>query len=191
MRKYEEFRAYDAKCKEEGVLFAKLLFVADKDSIASTLGKRLAHKNIARDLRVWLDANSVQHSRDGLEEIDLHIDPTDFIAFNKYERNLHVFTEFARNTDRTGATGPWTVINTCRRQPARLGLLKAFERELKSFGQDDSDDVLHPLTHIKSGKDDPKRPLSIRALVQIIMMAVVLWFYAYTTWKVDILGISD
>jgi hypothetical protein len=187
MKKYEEFRAYDAKCKEEGVLFFKLLFVADKDSIAATLGKRLAHKHIARDLRTWLDANSVEHSREGLEEIELHIDPTDFIAFNMYERNLHVFTEFARNTDKMGPTSPWTVVNTCKRHPARLRLLQTFERELKLFAtqQNDKDFVIQPLTHLKSGKDDPIGRISTRALIQMMVLALVLWFYAYTAGKVD------
>ena len=76
LRRYDDFRAYDAQCKEEGVLFFKLLFVADKDSIAATLGKRLAHKKIAQDLHTWLDANSFEHAREGLDEIELHIDPT-------------------------------------------------------------------------------------------------------------------
>jgi hypothetical protein len=83
LQRYEEFRTYDANCRAEGVLFFKVFFVTDKDSIAKTLGKRLAHKQIARDLRAWLDANSVEHSREGLEEIENHIDPTDFVAFNK------------------------------------------------------------------------------------------------------------
>jgi hypothetical protein len=60
----------------DGVLFLKLLFVADKDSIALTLGKRLAHKTIAQtDLKTWLDANSIEHDREGLAEIEDHIDP--------------------------------------------------------------------------------------------------------------------
>jgi hypothetical protein len=67
LAKYEEFKEFDAGCRRDDVLFLKLLFVADKDSIASTLGKRLAHKKIAQDLRIWLDANSVQHEREGLE----------------------------------------------------------------------------------------------------------------------------
>jgi hypothetical protein len=59
-------------------------------SIAATLGKRLAHKQIVRDLRTWHDANSVvAQVREGLDAIELHIDPTDFLAFNNYEANLH------------------------------------------------------------------------------------------------------
>jgi hypothetical protein len=38
--KYAGFRDYDETCTEEVVLFCKLLFVADKDSIVATLGKR-------------------------------------------------------------------------------------------------------------------------------------------------------
>jgi polyphosphate kinase 2 (PPK2 family) len=104
-KKYEEFRTYDYNCRNEGVLFCKVFFVSDRDSIASTLGKRLAHKKIARDLHTWLDANSSGQIREGLAEIELHIDPTDFIAFNKYEDNLKRFAEFSRNTDYVGHVG--------------------------------------------------------------------------------------
>lgn len=79
--KYQEFVQYDEACRQEGVLLLKLLFVADKDSIALTLGKRLAHKSIAGDLRIWLDANSVQHSREGLAEIEEHIDSVRSVGF--------------------------------------------------------------------------------------------------------------
>ncbi|CAJ1930945.1 unnamed protein product [Cylindrotheca closterium] len=192
MKKYDEFRQYDAKCREEGVLLFKLLFVADKDSIAATLGKRLAHKHIVKDLHTWLDANSVEHFREGLEAIERHIDPTDFVAFNKYERNLHVFTEFARNTDKMGPIGPWTVVNTCKRHPARLRLLQTFERELKKFANRDYEDVpIHPMKIMISGKDDPVHPVSIRAMIQIILLFWVIWFYADITWKVDIMRIME
>jgi polyphosphate kinase 2 (PPK2 family) len=96
LKKYEEFRSYDIHCREEGVMFLKFFFVADKDSIAATLGKRLAHKQIVRDLRVWLDANSVEHTREDLDAIVAHIDPTDFVAFNKYNNNIMLFSDFAR-----------------------------------------------------------------------------------------------
>lgn len=189
MKKYDEFRQYDAKCREEGVLFFKLLFVADKDSIASTLGKRLAHKHIVKDLHTWLDANSVEHFREGLEEIERHIDPTDFVAFNMYEQNLHIFTEFARNTDKMGPIGPWTVVNTCKRHPARLRLLQTFERELKKCAKKDDEDVaMHPIKNLISGKDDPVRLISIRAIIQIIVLLWLIWNYADITWKVDIMG---
>lgn len=192
MEKYNEFRQYEAKCREESVLFFKLLFVADKDSIASTLGKRLAHKHIVKDLHTWLDANSLQHFREGLDEIDRHIDPTDFVAFNKYERNLHVFTEFARNTDKMGPIGPWTVVNTCKRHPARLRLLRTFERELKKLAKKDSENaIFHPIKKLVSGKEDPVQPISIRAIIQIIVLFWGIWFYAYITWKVDIMRMME
>lgn len=83
LKQYREFREYDYQCKNNNVLFCKVFFVTDKDSIAATLGKRLAHKHIVEDLKSWLDANSVQHFRDGLDGIEHHIDPTDFIAYNR------------------------------------------------------------------------------------------------------------
>ena len=49
-------------------------------------------------------------SFEGLEEIKAHIDPTDFIAFNNYERNLRIFANFAVNTD--SELNPWVVVNT-------------------------------------------------------------------------------
>jgi polyphosphate kinase 2 (PPK2 family) len=145
LERYSEFRRYDYGCRADGVLFLKCFFVTDRDSIAKTLGKRLAHKKIARELRTWLDANSVAHVREGLEEIEMHIDPTDFVAFNKYEENLHKFSEFARNTDYVGNvsdhgedslagySNPWLVINTSDRHTARLNLMKAFCGRLHDF----------------------------------------------------------
>ena len=187
LQKYSEFRSYDQNAfYQDNILFFKLLFVSDKDSIASTLGKRLAHVHIVNDLRTWLYSNSnmSESAKDvideGLQEIELHIDPTDFIAFNQYESNLSKFTSFARNTEwfmyqggRTGggsssnrgtsdavaaASGdgdvgeggacggssptsgsgyqyynPWIVINTSKRHPARLGLLKAFRDQLSRY----------------------------------------------------------
>lgn len=145
LQRYSEFRKYDYDCRADGVLFLKCFFVTDRDSIAKTLGKRLAHKKIVGDLRKWLDANSVAHVREGLEAIEMHIDPTDFVAFNKYEENLHKFSEFARNTDYVGNFGdrdddalagysnPWLVISTSDRHSARLNLVKAFCDRLNGF----------------------------------------------------------
>uniref|UniRef100_A0A7S3V9P1 Polyphosphate kinase-2-related domain-containing protein n=1 Tax=Chaetoceros debilis TaxID=122233 RepID=A0A7S3V9P1_9STRA len=99
---YASFQKFDDECRSQGILFCKLLFVTDRDSLSSTLGKRLAHKRIVRDLYVWLDANSSRHERSGLGEIENHIDPTDFIALNKFKYNLHRFVDFALNTDHTG-----------------------------------------------------------------------------------------
>ena len=93
-------------------------FVTNRDSIASTLGKRLAQKQMARDLRIWVsDAewadivtltnrltpfhSVMQHKAskggenndsdigfEGLAAIENHLDPTDFVAFNCYQTNL-------------------------------------------------------------------------------------------------------
>jgi polyphosphate kinase 2 (PPK2 family) len=96
LERYEQFREYDRQCFDDGVLFLKCFFVSDRDTIAATLGKRLAHKQIVRDLRIWLDANSKPHVREGLDAIAAHVDPTDFVAFNKYDDNLLNFTDFVR-----------------------------------------------------------------------------------------------
>ena len=97
------------------LLFLKLFFVTNRDSIAKTLGKRLAQKKMANDLTTWLQAcrsRSEEEDIDfeGLEEIKAHIDPTDFIAFNNYERNLRIFSNVVLNTD--SEQNPWVVVNT-------------------------------------------------------------------------------
>ena len=102
--------------RRKKIVFCKLLFVTDRDSIARTLGKRLAQKKICSDLRVWLDSSNGAHAgditREGIDEIEAHIDPTDFIAFNSYHSNLKKFTTFAKNTDishRCTYFNPWIV----------------------------------------------------------------------------------
>ena len=214
LKRYEEFRTYDASCRENGVMFCKLLFVTDRDSIASTLGKRLAHKKIAQDLRTWLDANSVEHFREGLQQIELHIDPTDFVAFNRYKENLARFTEFARNTDNVGHVGlqqnstigysnPWNVVNTSKRHPARLSLLRAFEKQLIRYttapknrihAADDllgffalnpfDDPVMRPVP--SNYVEDRDHGISFRAVLQSMLLVLLFYFYAYITWKFDI-----
>ncbi len=146
-RRYYEFHKFEEKCTSEGILFLKLLFVTDRDSISSTLGKRLAHRRIVKDLHVWLDANSIYHERDGLREIEDHIDPTDFIALNKYDGNLRAFYDFVLRTDYVGQNHmngngnvacdylPWLIINTSKRHLARLQIMASFERQLDQFSK--------------------------------------------------------
>lgn len=105
-KRYQEFRDFDRMCREQGILFLKLLFVTNRDSIARTLGKRLAQKKMARDLKTWSKTSGGKdESFEGLEAIEAHIDPTDFIAFNNYERNLRIFSNIALNTDTEA--NPW------------------------------------------------------------------------------------
>ena len=84
--RHKEFMEFDKHCFERNILFLKLLFVTNRDSIASTLGKRLAQKKMARDLRTWNQASRGELSDlghggfEGLAEIENHIDPTDFIG---------------------------------------------------------------------------------------------------------------
>ncbi|KAL7543313.1 hypothetical protein ACHAXR_012622 [Thalassiosira sp. AJA248-18] len=137
-KRYEEFIAFDQQCREQDILFLKLLFVTNRDSIAKTLGKRLAQKKMAKDLTTWLQACRDRSGDDnisfeGLEEITAHIDPTDFIAFNNYERNLRIFSNFCHNTDSQQNANPWVVVNTGDRYAARKALLKAFRSHLHDF----------------------------------------------------------
>ena len=218
LKRYEEFRTYDFNCRAEGVLFCKVFFVTDKDSIAATLGKRLAHKKIARDLRAWLDANSVEQVREGLEEIELHIDPTDFVAFNKYEENLHNFAEFARNTDYVGHVGdqydssigynnPWVVVNTSFRHGARLNIMKAFRHQLNRFATSPGDriEAFDDLAEFFGREivdevvtrpvpsnivEEKEHGVSIRAVLQAGLLLLLFYAYAYQTWNFHIEDIT-
>jgi hypothetical protein len=154
-KRYEEFMAFDRECREKDILFLKLFFITNRDSIAKTLGKRLAQKKMARDLTTWLQACRSRGEVDdvsfeGLEAISAHIDPTDFIAFNQYERNLRIFSNFVLNTD--SDANPWVVVNTGDRYAARKALMSSFREHLQEFqsrGQRCSP-CLGPKPHVSS-----------------------------------------
>jgi polyphosphate kinase 2 (PPK2 family) len=138
--RYQEFNDFSARLRQKNILFCKLLFVTDRDSIARTLGKRLAQKRIVGEVRNWLDASNGalmgEIIRTGLDEIEGHIDPTDFIAFNSYHDNLNKFMTFAKNTDISDTCkffNPWTVVNTIDRYKAKLSLLTRFENQFDRF----------------------------------------------------------
>ncbi len=161
-QRYVDFHRFEEDCMAKGILFCKLLFVTSKDAIAKTLGKRLAHKKIVGDLHTWLDANCTDHSdgeREGLQEIENHIDPSDFVAVNNYDRNKKIFYEFVLHTDRIGRLHsnsthimcdshhsicddstnpscdyfPWLIINTSERHQARIQVMKSFEKQLDQY----------------------------------------------------------
>lgn len=215
LQKYCEFRSYDADCRKNGVLFCKILFVTDKDSIAATLGKRLAHKRIAQDLKSWLDANSSQHYREDIEAIERHIDPTDFIAFNRYDENLTQFADFARNTDDLSDVtspqdeypyyvNPWLVVNTSNRHMARLQIIRAFEHQVNRFTLDPKYPTSkfqlfkrYVLRDFVEAVDDPKpqrnlvveereSPISVRVILQVVILGLLLYFYIYQTWNLQV-----
>jgi polyphosphate kinase 2 (PPK2 family) len=218
LARYEDFRKFDLECDQRGILFCKLLFVTDRDSIAETLGKRLAHKQIAEDLQTWLDANSFPHFREGLEELRAHIDPTDFFAFNKFKENLANFCEFARNTDNVGHVGiqrftsigysnPWHVVCTSKRHPARMALMKAFRSQLRDFavapqtrtkivdstgvffGVDKEDEpVLRPAP--KNIVEVREHGISIKACLISSLLGLLVYAYCYQTWNFNIQDIT-
>ena len=132
-KRYEEFREFDRTCREKGILFLKLFFVTNRDSIAKVLGKRLAQKKMALDLKTWLQASDEgkEDSFEGLDAIAAHIDPTDFIAFNNYERNLRIFSNIVLNTD--SESNPWVVVNTGDRFSARKALMQTFRSHLHKY----------------------------------------------------------
>lgn len=211
--RYQEFLAFDRDCRQRDILFFKVLFVSDRDSIGTTLGKRLAHKRIARDLHTWLDANSSPHKRAGMDEIENHIDPSDFVAFNRYDHNLAKFCQFARNTEDESQSSPWLVVSTAKRHPARLGLIKGFENQLAQFSRfngqtktkqtvpsDDSVVTLEtqPSSISSKSKKSAQRGIvearehgvSIRAFALSIPLIYLAYSYVFNTWKVDINDIT-
>jgi hypothetical protein len=147
------------------------------------------------------------------KEVEKHIDPTDFIAFNKYKENLSIFTEVARNTDSRQRTqgskdsydDHWTVVNTCNRYPARLQLLKTFEKQMKRYALTPTDRlsfigklfaavmdrkevaVVDQSPLPQDYVEDKQKGVSIRAVLQTFVLAALLYFYAYITWKFDIM----
>ncbi|GAX23460.1 hypothetical protein FisN_15Lh156 [Fistulifera solaris] len=217
LKRYEEFRQYDYNCRNESVLLCKMFFVTDRDSIAKTLGKRLAHKKIARDLRTWLSANATDESfYNGLDEIEAHIDPTDFVAFNHYEENLGRFAEFVRNTDYAALPGmdpsvsgyhnPWLVVNTSDRYAARMGIMKAFQKQLKAFTIEPIRPRVEPYDALAylfgSGPPHPslfkvvpnniverrEHGISLRAVLQSLLLLLLCYLYAHLIWKFDFAG---
>lgn len=75
--RYREFMQFDADCTKKKILFIKLMFVANRDSIAGTLGKRLAQRKMSQDLRTWLKASYAdtpgigEIPMEGLDMIDM------------------------------------------------------------------------------------------------------------------------
>jgi len=193
--KYREFMEFDRWCFENRILFLKLLFVTNRDSIASTLGKRLAQKKMARDLHTWLNASRGGESDygaigfEGLSEIELHIDPTDFIAFNNYQTNLRIFTNFALNTDLQ--ENPWVVVNTTNRYAARQQLIHAFRVKLERFKDHQTCCARRQVGAPQA--DTPgisehemlekgfRKPLPIKLLISLIGLLFLVFFYGEHT----------
>jgi hypothetical protein len=116
-------------------------------------------------------------------------------------------SEFALNTNALDNdsedlyNNPWTVVNTCKRFPARLQLLKTFERQLKRYAETPKDRVT--VVGTVYGTMDPRRPsvrglvpstyvpyrqkgIALRAVIQTFVLAALLYFYAYITWNFDL-----
>ena len=211
---YHSFERFEQECISESILFLKILFISSKDSIAKTLGKRLAHKKIVRDLHTWLDANSITHDREGLNEIENHIDPTDFAAVNKYDSNLRKFYDFALQTDHLNLQtksvyNPWMVISTSNRHQARLEIMSEFEKRLIAFRkvefqnqhhlniQDELESSLNTEFHehvsllsndmsYEGKKRKLDRWVGIKeAFPSIVILVMIAYSYLHQTWKVD------
>lgn len=194
--KYREFMDFDRWCFEHRILFLKLLFVTNRDSIAATLGKRLAQKKMAKDLHTWLKSSRGGESDyggigfEGLSEIELHIDPTDFVAFNNYQTNLRIFTNFALNTDLQ--ENPWIVVNTTDRYSARQQLIRAFKVKLERFketkaccasrkaGKSDQQDT-PSISEQEMLEKGFRKPLPIKLSIALIGLLFLVFFYSEHT----------
>ena len=195
--KYREFMEFDRWCFQNRILFLKLLFVTNRDSIASTLGKRLAQKHMAQDLETWLKSSRGGESEygsigfEGLDAIKMHIDPTDFIAFNNYQTNLRIFTNVALNTDLD--ENPWVVVNTTDRFNARKQLLHAFGVKLERFktyhrfcstkqsGDDGSSNDTPAISEKEQLARGVRKPLPIQLIVSLIGLLLLVFFYSENT----------
>jgi hypothetical protein len=203
-KKYREFIAFDKVCFENNILFLKLLFVTNRDSIAATLGKRLAQKKMAKDLRTWLQSSRGGDNEygeigfEGLDAIELHIDPTDFLAFNNYQKNLRIFTNFALNTE--SPANSWVVVNTGDRFAARKQLLHAFRMKLERFKmrkhcptcfprrqrpRDGADESPHDTPGITEDEmlemSYGGRPLPIQLVIALICILSIVYYYCAHT----------
>ncbi len=155
-----------------------------------------------------------------MAEVEAHIDPTDFVAFNKYRSNLSIFTEFARNTNTMKSSltadipdkydDQWNVICTTNRYPARMQLLKQFERQLERYALTPTDketfigrfyaffdpkqvskrvSSIVPVNYVEKKHEANK--VSFRVIFQSLLLLCLLYFYAYITWNFDLLDYVD
>jgi hypothetical protein len=160
---------------------------------------------MVQDLRTWLKASYGDEKAnedvpmEGLDFIDMHIDPTDFIAFNMYQRNLRVFTNFALNTDTP--SNPWVVVNTADRFAARKQLLQVFCRQLDAFvdakrrgaGRRRCCGLIGPSSVEPEELDTPgiamsqmadwktKKGLSLQTVIALMGLLILLFYYCEHT----------
>lgn len=193
---FNKFMMFDKWCYENDILFLKLLFVTNRDSIASTLGKRLAQKKMSRDLQTWHKSSQEgDKGFDGLGQIELHIDPTDFVAFNCYQENLRIFANFALNTN--SRQNPWIVVNTGDRYAARRKLLHAFDMMLDRFEhraeQQEDTPVESPAMDEATMLD---RGFSKRMPVQLVVslagiLILIFYYCQHTTFGTHVTNVVD
>lgn len=203
-KRFLEFLEFDREMYQKNILFCKLLFVTNRDSIAATLGKRLAQRQMAKDLHTWLQASRGDVSAfgdvgfEGLDEISLHVDPTDFIAFNRYIKNLRIFANFALNTD--SDENPWLVVNTTDRLAARTQLLRAFAGQIQRFharkrtvaccvpSREQSDKPLDtPALTVADVERGFVKPFPIPGLLAMAgLMLLIFWYAENTTFGTNV-----
>ena len=135
--RYREFMAFDNECFKKNILFIKLLFVTNRDSISSLIGIRLGVQNVIQDLHKWLTASyGVERANsiiNGLDLRDMSNDTTDFEAYNAYQSTLSKFASFALNTDSN--CNPWLVVDTADHFLASYQLLNVFAAQIDAYAR--------------------------------------------------------
>jgi polyphosphate kinase 2 (PPK2 family) len=114
---------------EQDVFVFKVEMHADRRKQARTLGKRLARAYIAKQMLDGLSADDRLDpiTRDDLAKVTRLVGPADFRSLANYRRVQDGFRDFAK---RTRTVVPWLVLDTTKRQDARLRMLAAVTREL-------------------------------------------------------------
>jgi hypothetical protein len=134
---YREFMAFDNRCFKKNILFIKILFVTNRDSISSLIGQRLGVQNVTQDLHKWLTASyGIERANsiiNGLELRDMSNDTTDFEAYNAYQSTLSKFGSFALNTDSN--CNPWLVVDTADHFLASYQLLNVFAAQIDAYAR--------------------------------------------------------
>lgn len=132
---YQEFDEFDHGCFKKSILFIKLLFVTNQDSISSLIGRRLGEQSAVQELHKWLTAS---YGADKANEVlssfdmrDMFNDPTDFVAFNTYQTTLSKFADFALKTD--NECNPWLVVDTADHFLAGTQLLSVFDAQIDAY----------------------------------------------------------
>lgn len=194
---YKDFMEFDAKCMKNGIVFLKLMFVANRDAIAATLGERIGQKEAAQKFHSINDSDRHEvdeenASNESLEAMDTDIGDTSFGAFNSFQKYLNEFVTFAKHTD--SPVNPWVVVNTSDYYVVQKMLLRKFEDMLDWYAEERrqislvSRDLVSWSTREEVGdnwyalseklKREANTALSMSVIVALMGLLVILFLYS-------------